>query len=109
MCPFSYAVVSSSTSITRTSGSSSCPSSQSVETRTSGFAYSVMRMNLLAFDVGAMGGGWIPETCLDPSGSTTQTRRDLATDESTGTCSDHDPHLIVWVSAWLNLWCMCNC
>src|SRR2546427_4815802 len=56
MCPFSYAVVSSSTSITRMSGSSSCPSSQSVETSTSGFAYSVMRMSLLAFDVGAVGG-----------------------------------------------------
>src|SRR5437870_12788218 len=46
MCPFSYAVVSSSTSMTRIEGSSRCPSSHSVSTSASGFAYSAMTPSL---------------------------------------------------------------
>src|SRR5205823_9069092 len=37
-CPESYAVVSTSTSIRRTAGSARCPTTQSVETSTSGCA-----------------------------------------------------------------------
>src|SRR5512132_3951175 len=86
ICPFSYAVVSSSTSITRTSGSSSCPSSQSVETSTSGFAYSVMRKSSFAFARSTSLGR---ARC---SAWTAQTRRDHEADESTSTRSDHDPY-----------------
>src|SRR5438046_8885518 len=46
MCPFSYAVVSSSTSMTRIEGSSRCPSSHSVSTSASGFAYWAMTPSL---------------------------------------------------------------
>src|SRR5437762_440288 len=42
MCPFSYAVVSSSTSITRTAGSERWSASHSVSTRAPGLAYSVI-------------------------------------------------------------------
>src|SRR5918992_4483331 len=42
MCPFSYSVMSSSTSMTRTDGASRCWASHSVPTSASGFAYSAM-------------------------------------------------------------------
>src|SRR6266480_4024053 len=45
MCPESYAVVSTSTSIRRTAGSARCPTTQSVETSTSGCAYATLTSN----------------------------------------------------------------
>src|SRR3989449_2931568 len=45
MCPESYAVVSTSTSIKRMPGSVTCPATHSVATRTSGCAYATLASN----------------------------------------------------------------